>query len=139
MPAGWRYRAATTDWPVRTYPTAGATYTDSFGPLGAFFPAFDVSTQQLPDDQAPSEFLAELDAGNASNGYMVVEDGQIVVDGVTGRLQRQTLGTESIWEVILFDEGRVYAIYWVGLESQREVDEPVFRHMMDTFAFPIGG
>ena len=58
---------------------------------------------------------------------------------MTGRLQRQTLGSESIWEVILFDDSRVYAIYWVGLENAREADEPLFRHVMDTFTFPSDG
>ena len=42
-------------------------------------------------------------------------------------------------EVILFDNSRVYAIYWVGLENAREADEPLFRHVMDTFTFPSDG
>jgi hypothetical protein len=136
IPAGWRYRPATEDWPPHTYPQPGATYTDNFEPSGGF-PAIDVSTQVLPAGQTRREFLADLDSGNADFGCTVEETEEITVDGETGRLQRQLCagGTENIWEVTVFDGDRVYLIYWIGRASARADDEPVFRELMETFRF----
>lgn len=137
LPAGWRYRPATEDWPVHTNPLPGAPYTDNFERPGESFPAFDVSTQQLPSDQTPEEFLADLDQFNEDFGCVVEAEEEITVDGTVGRLQTQSCasGTENVWEVIVFDEDRVYAIYWVGRRDDAAADEPVFREIMETFSF----
>lgn len=133
----WRYRAASEDWPPHTYPSPGAAYTDNFERPSENFPAIDVSTQELPSDQTPDQFMADLDAGTADIGCEAASTEDVTVDGVVGRYQVQVCagGFESIVEVIVFDGNRVYAIYWVGLAEDAASDEPVFRQIVSTFRF----
>jgi hypothetical protein len=138
IPDTWRLRAATTAWPPHTYPEAGAAYTDNMEPsvfLGGF-PAFDVNAQELPSDQTPEEFVAFITAENEARGYQVVSEEAIVVDGVTGRLQRQAIGSEGIWEVLLVDGNTAYAIYWVDLEADMATNEDLFRTILGSLRFP---
>jgi hypothetical protein len=136
-PPAWEYRPATEDWPPMTNPLPGAAYTDNFERPGTSFPAFDVSTQELATGQSADEFLADLDAFTAGIGCTVEETEDITIDGTPGRLQTQQCasGTENAWEVIVIDGTRVYAIYWIGLQDEAAADEPVFRGIMETFAF----
>jgi hypothetical protein len=139
LPAGWIYRPATEDWPVHTYPAAGAAYTDNFEkPEG--FPVIDVSTQRLPTDQTPDEFLTDLDAGNNRIGCTVEQTDEITVDGSVGRFQRQSCaqGSEIAWEVAVIDGDRVYLIYWIALTNAVTDDEDQFHQMLSTFQFADG-
>ena len=135
VPAAWPLRPATEVWLPNTYPLAGARYTDNMESPGGF-PVFDVSVQQLPSGQTEDDFLAFMTAENEAHGYEVVESEEIVVDEVTGRIQRQSFGGEGIWEVILHKDGRAYVIYWVDLETQLDENEALFRRIIDSFRFP---
>jgi hypothetical protein len=42
-------------------------------------------------------------------------------------------------EVVLFNEGRVYLMYWLGNLADAEADRARFEHVLSTFAFPGGG
>jgi len=141
LPPGWVYRPATEIWPVRTYPTAGAPYTDNWERLPGPFPVIDISTQVLPADQTEELFMAALDEGNAAISCSVAATEEITVDGATGRFQRQSCagGSEVAFEVTVFDGNRVYLIYWIGLTEQAAEDEPVFRQILATFRFAPGG
>ena len=141
LPAGWRYRPATEDWPAHVAPAAGAAYTDNFERPGQDFPAIDVSTQLLPADQTQKQFVAALDAATADVGCTAEATEEITVDGVVGRLQRQGCagGFEAVWEVVAFDGERAYVIYWVGRADAAATDEPAFRRLLTTFEFPAGG
>lgn len=142
IPAGWRYRPATEDWPAEhDYPLPGARYSDNFEPADDGFPAIDVSTRELAAGQSREVFLAGLDAGSAGIGCTVEEETSALVDGEAARLQRQSCagGGETVWEVIAFDSERVYAIYWIGLTSEREQDEPAFIEALSTFRFAPAG
>jgi hypothetical protein len=136
VPAGWRIRAATEDWPPGTNPAAAAPYTDNFEHQSGF-PVLDVSTQELPADRSQADFLAELDRFSASLGCEVETEDEATVDGEQARLQRQTCaaGTETVWEVIAFDGDRVYAIYWLSRIDEADADEQLFREMLATFRF----
>ena len=137
IPVTWRLRAATIEWPAYTYPEAGAAYTDNMEPeSGAFFPVFDVSVQTLPGDQSPEQFIASITAENEVRGYQVLSEDTVVVDGVTGRIQRQTIGAEGIWEIMVVDGDSAYAIYWVDLESQMAVNDALFRRILGSLRFP---
>jgi hypothetical protein len=139
LPAGYIYRPATEDWPPHTYPAAGAAYTDNFE-MAEGFPLIDVSTQQLPADQTPDQFLEELDDGNESIGCTVEASGDATVDGTTGRLQRQSCaqGFETAWEVTVFDGDRVYLIYYIALADDVIDDEAEFLEILSTFQFAEG-
>jgi hypothetical protein len=137
IPAAWRHIKATEEWPAHTNPQQGeAASTDNMGPPNGGFPALEVSVQSLPADQTADQFLEFMTAENERLGYEVVEDGQIVIDGVPARLQRQTHFGEGFREVLIVNDGLIYAIYWVDLENQLDRNEPLFRRIVDTFEFP---
>jgi hypothetical protein len=138
LPVSWRLRAATEAWPPHTYPVAGALYTDNMEPPVAcgWYPAFDVNVQQRPADQTSAEFLEFMTIENETHGYEVVDEDEIVIDGVTGRLQRQKSNHDTGWEVILFSDQNTYTIYWVDLQSQIDRNAPLFQEIMGSFRFP---
>ena len=140
VPAGWRFRHATEDWPPRSNPLPGAPYTDNLQ-HDSGFPVFDVSTQLLPADQSQDDFMAEMDRFSESLGCEVQAEEDVTVDGQAARLQRQSCagGMETVWEVIAFDGERVYAIYWLSLVEQADTDEPLFRETLETFRFAESG
>lgn len=135
IPEAWRHQEATEEWPADVYPVAGAAYTDIVGPPVGSFPGFDVSARSLTATETEESFVEWLDAENVAHGYVVDEEIQIIVDGLEARLQRQTLGGENIWEVLAFNSGRVYLMYWIGLATNREREEPLFREFVDSFRF----
>jgi hypothetical protein len=140
VPAGWRFRQATEDWPPRTNPLPGARYTDNLE-HDSGFPVFDVSTQVLPAGQSREDFLADLDRFGEALGCDVETEEETTVDGQAARLQRQSCagGMETVWEVIVFDGDRVYAMYWLSLVDDADTDEPLFRETLETFRFADSG
>jgi hypothetical protein len=137
IPSAWRHVKATEEWPAHTHPQqGGANYTDNMGPPNGGFPALEVSVQSLPADQTAEQFLEFMVAENETLGYEVVEEGEIVVDGVTAQLQQQSNFGEGNFEVLIVNSGLIYAIYWIDLESQVDRNETLFRQIMETFRFP---
>jgi hypothetical protein len=134
LPGEWRYRPATEDWPAGEYPTGGSAYTDNFEQPPDPFPTVDIVTQPLANDMTPEEFLSWLDIENAK--LCTVESTEAVtVDGIEGRLQRQTCGYNA-WEVAVFDGNRVYLIYWLGSPSRIEAERPIMERAIASFRFP---
>jgi hypothetical protein len=134
LPGEWRYRPATEDWPAGEYPSGGSAYIDNFEQPPASFPTVDIVTQPLADDMTPEEFLAWLDVENAR--ICTVESTEsVMVDGVEGRLQRQTCGYNA-WEVAVFNGGQVYLIYWLGEPSRVEAERPILDQVIASFRFP---
>jgi hypothetical protein len=130
VPAGWTYSAATQDWPAGVYPEGGAAYTDQWALPPGPLPVLDILTQPLPQGTTREEFIADLDEGTAT--FCTVEStDEIVVDGSTGRLQRQTCGYNA-YEVVVFDRDRVYLLYWIGGEVE---DRALFEEIVSTFRF----
>ena len=131
LPSDWTYTPATTDWPPDTYPAGGSSYTDQLA-APAPFPVIDVVTQPLPAGTTADAFLAWLDVENARI-CTVEETEEVTVDGVAGRLQRQTCGYNA-WEVALIGDGRVTLVYWLGIGSL--VDERrTLDRVLSTFRF----
>ena len=141
IPPGWVHRPATEDWPERTYPSAGAPYTDNWERLPGGFPVIDVSTQVLPADQSQDQFMTDLDAGNTGLGCTAESTEEVTVDGAVGRFQRQLCfsGAELALEVAVFDGDRVYLIYWIGFPADRAEDEAAFRQILASFRFATAG
>jgi hypothetical protein len=83
------------------------------------------------------EFLGWLDEQNAEI-YTIESTEKVTVAGAVGRWQNQTCGYNSM-EVVLFNEGRVYLMYWLGNLADAEADRARFEHVLSTFAFPGGG
>ena len=132
VPPDWRYTPATEDWPQGVYPAGGSAYVDQWAPPGSF-PVIDIVTQKLPEDTTLEEFLVSIDEETAS--FCTVESTeQIVVDGSTGRLQRQTCGYNA-YEVAVTDGDQVFLLYWIGGEVQ---DRSVFEDVLSTFRFAPG-
>jgi hypothetical protein len=138
IPATWRLRPATEVWPPNTYPLAGAAYTDNSEPEinSTGFPAFDVNVRDLEPGETPEDFIAFISAGNEEAGQRVVEESETVVDGETGRLQRQSAQFYESWEVIVVHDGRAYAIYWVDSEALFEQRSDIFNQILSSFEFP---
>lgn len=95
----------------------------------------DIVSQPLAPDLSAEDFLAWLDVENAR--FCKVEETEVVVvDGVGGRLQRQTCGYNA-WEVALIAEERVTLIYWLGSTAEVGEDRAVFDQVLATFR--LGG
>ena len=60
------------------------------------------------------------------------------VDGLAGRLQRQTCGYNA-WEVALIGDGRVTLIYWLGSGSLVTEHRVLLDRVLSTFRFGPGG
>lgn len=130
VPENWIYHPATEDWPQDVYPVGGSSYIDQWELPPGPFPVIDIMTQRLASGMSVEEFMAWLDRNNAK--LCTVESTEdIVVDGSTGRLQRQTCGYNA-YEVAVFDERRVYLIYWIGGEIE---DRALFEEILSTFRF----
>lgn len=137
LPSDWTYTPATTNWPPDTYPTGGSSYTDQFaGPPGPF-PVIDVVTRAFPERATPDAFLSWLDIENARI-CTVEETEAVTVDGLAGRLQRQTCGYNA-WEVALIGDGRVTLIYWLGSGSLVTEHRVLLDRVLSTFRFGPGG
>jgi hypothetical protein len=137
IPTTWRLRAATQEWPPNTYPVPGAAYTDNLEPeTSDGFPAFDVNVRALEPGETREEFLAFMTAANEEDGVEVLDEGEVVVDGETGRIQRQRLPFYGGWEVIVFHEGRAYVIYWVDGELRLDERAVIFNQILSSFRFP---
>ena len=133
VPGTFEHTAATEDWPAGVYPVADAPYTDLwFDPV--HFPTIDIVTQEMPDELSEAEFLAWLDENNAER-CTVEETEEITVAGTVGRWQDQTCGYNSM-EVVLFDDGWVYVLWWLGNVVDADADRERFEHVLSTFEFP---
>lgn len=133
LPPGWTFTPASADWPLGTYPVGGSPYTDALAGPGGSFPVIDIVSQPLAPDLSAEDFLAWLDVENAR--FCKVEETEVVVvDGVGGRLQRQTCGYNA-WEVALIAEKRVTLIYWLGAPANRVEERAVLDAVLATFRF----
>jgi hypothetical protein len=133
LPARWTYSsAATEDWPPEVYPTSASPFSDRFA-SGSMFPGIDISTQRLADGTTREEFLDWLDTENAKI-CTVESTEEVTVDEAVGRLQRQTCGYNA-WEVTVFDDDRVYLIYWLGEPARMDEERTEFDRFISTFRF----
>ena len=136
IPAGWTYRPATEEWPAHSPSDPTAPFADHFAaPQGR--PLIFVFRQSLPADQTEQQFTDQVDVEN-SRGCESQEPEQITVAGVGARLVRRSCagGQEAILEILLYDAGRAYEIYFVGQVLQVAEDEPLFLSLLDTFQLP---
>ena len=133
VPADWRYVPATEDWPDRVYPSAVSAFSDRFTHPSDSFPAIDISTQVLAPGTTPADFLTWLSSEDAKI-CEIHETEDVVVDGATGRFQRQSCGYNA-WEVAVFDEDRVYLLFWLGLPARIDEDRRMFQAVLDSFRF----
>ncbi|HET7726533.1 MAG TPA: hypothetical protein VFK54_04330 [Candidatus Limnocylindrales bacterium] len=133
LPPNWAYlHRASADWPSRTYPGGGAPYIDQWGIPGAQLPALDITAQAVGPDSTWGDFLDLMDQGNARIGCTVEASSAIEVDGRPGRIQRQDCPHYLSWEVLVDAGDRRFAIYWLGPRTSPEVQEALFRRILDS-------